>query len=109
MSCCGSFESYLAVSICKRHATCTLTFMDCTVEFYFSANTDDPVVIENRNAYDCPPSNIYWIIAGVLVGAILLLGLLALIIVKICLVVLVSGISSEYQNVHVIVKRDVPL
>ena len=72
---------------------CELQFEGCIVEFYFSTMDADPVMIESSNSYSCPASTIPWIIAGSLVGAILLLGILALIILKICLVFLVSGFS----------------
>ena len=64
------------------------------MEFYFSTMNADPIMIESSNTYSCPASTLPWIIAGSLVGAILLLGLLALIILKICLVFLVSFGSS---------------
>ena len=77
--------------------------MDCTVEFYFSSDTDDPVVIEGSSQFSCPAgpvSNIYWIVAGVLVGAILIIGILALIILKICLVIIVSETQSEESMIQ---------
>ena len=69
---------------------CSLEFDGCEVEFHFSIDITVPVLIENSDEYSCPTSSVPWIIAGSLVGAILLLGLLALIILKICLVFLVS-------------------
>lgn len=68
--------------------TCQLDFDDCEVEFRFSTDITVPIEIENSEEYSCPTSSVPWIIAGSLVGAILLLGLLALIILKICLVFL---------------------
>ena len=67
-----------------------MEFEGCIVEFSFSTEINRPIEIENSEFYGCPTSTIPWIIAGSLVGAILLLGLLALIILKICLVFLVS-------------------
>ena len=73
---------------------CELTVDGCEAQFYFSiSDSISPainILLENSNDYSCPAPTLPWIIAGTLVGAILLLGLLALIILKICLVVLVS-------------------
>ena len=74
---------------------CSVQFEGCTVDFYFSIMDEDPVIIENSNDYSCPASTLPWIIAGSLVGAILLLGLLALIVLKICLVFLVSKTDAH--------------
>ena len=65
---------------------CTLQFDGCTVEFYFSIMDDiELVLIENSNTYACPASTLPWIIAGSLVGAIILLGVVALVVVKLLL------------------------
>ena len=58
--------------------------------YYYSIDGPGPVLISNSDDYNCPTSAVPWIIAGSLVGAILVLGLLALLILKICLVFLVS-------------------
>ncbi len=69
---------------------CELEFEGCTVQFYFSTDISVPIEIENSDDYSCPAATVPWIIAGSLVGAILLLGLLGLIILKMRLVFLVS-------------------
>ena len=66
------------------------------MQYYFSTDANDPIIVENSRDYSCPASTLPWIIAGSLVGAILLLGLLALIILKICLVFLVSSVISVW-------------
>ena len=70
--------------------TCEVSFTECVVEFSFRPSDPTHITIENARDYSCPASTLPWIIAGSLVGAILLLGLLALVILKICLVFLVN-------------------
>lgn len=48
----------------------------------------------------CPASNTGWIVAVAIVGAILLLGLLALIIIKLILLILVSETPSPTISFH---------
>ena len=69
------------------------------VEFYFSSNKHDPILISNIADYDCLATTLPWIIAGSAVGLILLVGLLALIILKVCLAVLVSSIHIVLWSV----------
>ena len=59
------------------------------MEFFFSTDEADPVLIANSEDYICLTTTLPWIIAGSAVGAIVLFGLLALIILKVCLMVLV--------------------
>ena len=61
------------------------------MEFFFSSNKRDPILVSNGADYDCLATTLPWIIAGSAVGLIILVGLLALIILKVCLVVLVSS------------------
>ena len=71
--------------------SCDVEFGGCIVEFFFSSvNKRDPILIANRADYDCLATTLPWIIAGSAVGLIVLGGLLALIVLKLCLIVLVS-------------------
>lgn len=80
--------------------TCQVIFDGCAVEFYFTLNNADPILIANQADYACPNSLLPWIIAGSLVGLILLVGILALIILKICLIVFVSLLVACHWNVQ---------
>jgi hypothetical protein len=62
------------------------------VEFFFSTNNADPILIANSEDYICLNTLLPWIIAGSAVGVILLFGLLALLILKLCLMALVCCI-----------------
>ena len=87
--------------------TCSLEYEGCTVEFFFSTNEADPVLIANSEDYTCLNTILPWIIAGSAVGAILLFGLLALVILKLCLMILVNctHACSYYLRVAIIICR----
>ena len=77
--------------------TCELVFDDCTVEFYFSSNKLNPILISNAADYDCLTIALPWIIAASAVALILLIGILTLIFLKLCLVILVSTALHNFS------------
>lgn len=70
--------------------SCSIVIGGCTVEFYYDTMDTDAIVIENSDDYSCPASVVPWIIAGTLVGILLLLAVLALALLKACLFFRVS-------------------
>ena len=66
---------------------CDFQYSGCTYTFYLSETKTSEVLISDD--INCPLGALPWIIAGSLVGAILLLGLLALILLKLLFMFLV--------------------
>lgn len=66
---------------------CNFDLDGCTYTFFLTQMLDANVLVSNDP--DCPITAVPWIIAGSVIGAILLLGVLALILLKILFVVLV--------------------